>query len=239
MQISKRLEAVAGMVTSGCTVADIGTDHAYIPIYLVENGKSSRVIAMDVNKGPLMRAKEHIIRHRLCDFIDTRLSDGLDALEPYEVESIIIAGMGGPLTVRILENGKNKLGACRELILQPQSEIRSVRAWLEQSQYQIVQEEMILEDGKYYPVMRAARRTQSDPEEPYTDGELRYGRFLLAAGHPVLKEFLMHELGLNRRILRSLEGKTGGAASARRTEVETEIRIIEDELKKYWRGAAE
>lgn len=239
MQISKRLEAVAGMVTSGYTVADIGTDHAYIPIYLVENEKSNRVIAMDINKGPLLRAKDHIRQHQLCGCIDTRLSDGLDALAPDEAESIIIAGMGGPLTVRILENGRSKLGACKELILQPQSEIRSVRAYLEQSEYRIVREEMVLEDGKYYPMMRAVKEAEQRKEETYTDGELRYGRYLLREKHPVLQQFLQHELELNGRILSALKEETGESAVSRRREVETEIRIIEQELKKYGKGTKE
>lgn len=155
MQISKRLQAVADMVTSGSWVADIGTDHAYIPIFLAENGIIPRAIAMDVNAGPLARARAHIEAHGLSEKIETRLSDGLTALAPGEADCIVIAGMGGPLTIRILTEGKDRLAGCRELILQPQSEIRLVRAYLEQKGWRIVREEMVCEDGKYYSMMRA------------------------------------------------------------------------------------
>lgn len=184
MQLSKRLRAVAALVTAGGAVADIGTDHAYIPIYLVQTGVATRAIAIDVNRGPLARAKEHIAQYGLEALIETRLSDGLAALQPGEADSIVIAGMGGALMARILNEGREKLcgpeaeeesrdgavgeavskagrrtasRACRELILQPQSEIWLVRAWLEQSGWQIVRENMICEDGKYYPMMRAER----------------------------------------------------------------------------------
>ena len=132
MQISKRLETVAGMVTSGRTVADIGTDHAYIPIYLIQENRAECAVAMDVNRGPLQRAKEHILQYGLEDRIDTRLSDGLAALSAGEADSVIIAGMGGPLTVRILEEGADRLENCAELILQPQSEIGLVRSYLQE-----------------------------------------------------------------------------------------------------------
>lgn len=158
MQISKRLEAVADMVTPGCHLADIGTDHAYIPIYLAQAGKIARAIAMDVNKGPLERAKEHICSYGLEQMIETRLSDGLDALQPGEADQIVIAGMGGPLTVRILRDGAEKLTKECALILQPQSEIQSVRAYLKEKKYCILCEEMICEDGKYYPMMKAVRK---------------------------------------------------------------------------------
>ena len=105
MQISKRLEAVADMVTSGCRIVDVGTDHGYIPIFLTEAGKITHAIAGDVNRGPLQKAVEHISQYGLEEQIETRLSDGLAAVQPGEADSIIIAGMGGPLTVRILKEG--------------------------------------------------------------------------------------------------------------------------------------
>ena len=95
MELSKRLTAVAGLVTEGASVADIGTDHGYIPIHLIEQNLSPKVIAMDINKGPLERARIHIAGYGMSDRIETRLSDGLAAVKPKEVEEIIVAGMGG------------------------------------------------------------------------------------------------------------------------------------------------
>lgn len=239
MQISKRLEAVADMVTSGSILADIGTDHAYIPIYLAERGIIPRAIAMDVNRGPLEKAREHIVRFALEEKIETRLSDGLDALECKEAESILIAGMGGPLTVRILRDGENKLTGCRELILQPQSDIKMVRAYIEDTGWKIVREEMICEEGKYYPMMRAVPSGSEEGQQVAKGNgrmspmELRFGPLLLKECHPVLKDYLLREKRLNGRILDSLVGQEGEAASARRREVEAELELTEQALGLY------
>ena len=109
MELSKRLYAVAGLVTKGASVADIGTDHGYIPIYLIEQGISPKAIALDINKGPLERARMHIVGHGLKDRIETRLSDGLEAVMPGEVDTMIAAGMGGGLIIKILTEGKEVL----------------------------------------------------------------------------------------------------------------------------------
>ena len=121
MELSKRLEAVAAFVTAGYTLADIGTDHAYIPIELVRTGHIPQAIAMDVNRGPLERAEENIREHGLSGRISTRLSDGFSAMEPGEADSAVIAGMGGGLTIRILKDGECVVNTLKECILQPQS----------------------------------------------------------------------------------------------------------------------
>lgn len=234
MQISKRLEAVAGMVTPGCIVADIGTDHAYIPIYLVSGGIIPKALAMDVNRGPLNKAVVHITQYGLEHKIETRLSDGLAAMKPYEAESIVIAGMGGPLTVKILSEGAEQAAAARELILQPQSEIRQVRAYLEENQYRIIQEELILEEGKFYPMMKAVRDTQDCIQ--MNEAQLRYGPLLMEQRHPVLREYLLREQQLNRKILQAMEGQQTEGAAARRAEVEAELSLIQAALELFTKG---
>ncbi len=101
------------MVSPGCRLADVGTDHAYIPIYLMQNGVIPQAVAMDINQGPLLRATENIRRYGLTGRIETRLSDGLEKLQAGEADTILIAGMGGLLMVRILENGQGVLAGCR------------------------------------------------------------------------------------------------------------------------------
>ena len=130
MELSKRLYAVAGLVTEGASVADVGTDHGYVPIYLVINNIASKVIAMDINRGPLERARMHIIGHGLKGKIETRLSDGLKEIEPFEVEGMIAAGMGGGLVIKILEDSKEVVETLKFAVLQPQSEISKVRKYL-------------------------------------------------------------------------------------------------------------
>ena len=105
-ELSKRLQAVADLVTVRECVADIGTDHAYIPIYLTEHKKVKKAFAMDVNEGPLIRAEEHVREAGLKEQIKMRRSNGLEKLSPGEVEAVIIAGMGGGLVMRILTEGQ-------------------------------------------------------------------------------------------------------------------------------------
>ena len=106
LQISKRLKAVAGFVGEGLVLADVGCDHGYIPIYLIQKKQIPKAIAMDVNQGPLLRAASHIQDWGLEAYIETRLSDGVKALEPGEAQSIVIAGMGGPLMEKIILEGR-------------------------------------------------------------------------------------------------------------------------------------
>lgn len=152
--ISNRLKEIANFVTRGYTLADIGTDHGYVPIYLVEHNDIPHAIAMDVKNGPLEKAKENIRKEQLDEKIETRLSDGLEKLEENETDSILIAGMGGPLVVKILTEGSKIAKSAKELILSPQSELAFVRRFLEEHQYQIVAEKIIYDEGKYYTVMK-------------------------------------------------------------------------------------
>lgn len=164
MELSKRLQTVANAVTPGSRVADVGTDHGYVPIYLVERGLCSGAIAMDVNEGPLARAEEHIRAEGLSDRIQTRKSDGLVALAPEETDAVVIAGMGGALMCRILQDATAFLEAGRELILQPQSEWFKVRRLLSASGYRIIQEWFLEEEGKYYVVIKAGPAPETDRE---------------------------------------------------------------------------
>ena len=233
MELSKRLYAVAGLVTEGASVADIGTDHGYVPIYLVESGIASKVIALDVNQGPLNRARMHIVRHGLGDRIETRLSDGLAMIRPGEVDTVIASGMGGPLTIRILQEGKEVADQLNALILQPQSEICRVRRFLTENGYRIEQEDMVLEDGKYYPVMRVVHGTK----EPYEEWEYLYGKRLLEARHPVLLEFLKWELHIKESILEQLAGRSGSeSARERAKEICREREWIQKALAQYETG---
>lgn len=191
IQISERLQHAAAMVTSGNRLADVGTDHGYIPIYLIQKEVIPKAIAMDINAGPLERANEHITQYGLGEYIETRLSDGVAALQPGEADSILIAGMGGGLVMHILEAGKKVCHQAKELILQPQSELEKVRSYLDTEGYVIDKEDMVLEDGKYYPMMRVHF------EETHVKKEDKlfylYGEKLLIEKNEVLKQYLDQE----------------------------------------------
>lgn len=347
VKLSDRLRAVADMVTPGLVLADIGTDHAYIPIYLTEQKRIPRAIAMDVNKGPLLRANTHIQEHALSGRIETRLSDGLTALRPGEAQSIVIAGMGGALTIRILKNAEaslnrgmasewnpdshtsifnldgsvsvkdsddsasamnssdsasvvdsgnpvsamdsgnsvsamdsgnpvsamdsGNLAAVKdsshlgrtwddlELMLQPQSEVSEVREYLMRSGWRIVREDMVFEEGKYYPMMKAKRLPPMDVHERehsgesgrdhsrapgreysgkhsagYSQAELAFGPELLRMRHPVLCQYLRKERKTQERILESLEKGQGEKAAARVREIQNQICLIDEALNRYF-----
>ncbi len=153
--LSERLRAVASMVTPGSRVCDVGCDHGFVSIWLVEQNVSPRVLAMDVRVGPLGAAGRHVAQRGLEPLIETRLSDGLHNYEIGEADSLICAGMGGRLMMRILGEEKAKTDSFTELILQPQSEIMQFRRWLREQGLRITDEKMVEEDGKFYPMMRA------------------------------------------------------------------------------------
>lgn len=229
MELSKRLQAVADLLDSDLRTADIGTDHGYIPIFLIETGKCEKVIAMDINEGPLLRAKEHISEHGLTEKIETRLSDGVSALKVKECDAVIAAGMGGALVVKILEDGKEIFEHLKEFILQPQSELFKVREYLQEHAYHILEEDMVLEDGKFYPMMKVVRGQES----PYDTIELRYGRKLLEQRNPVLRLFLEKEIRTKEKILKNLQKETGTHIEIRREELRRELSDAQRALRVY------
>ena len=155
MLLSDRMRAVVGLVEPCKSIADIGCDHGYVAMELVRSNICRHVIATDINKGPLERARHNIRDYDMQDYIETRLSDGTQALCAGEVEGIICAGMGGRLVISILEQDRELVGNLKQVILQPQSELDEVRSYLRENGFIIDKEDMVFEDGKYYPIMRA------------------------------------------------------------------------------------
>ncbi|MDF2538362.1 MAG: hypothetical protein K0S76_1383 [Herbinix sp.] len=230
MQLSKRLQAVASLVTPGNRVADVGCDHAYTAIYLTEKHISPHVIAMDVNQGPIDRAKINIIKYGFGDRIDVRKSDGLEKLNEHEADTILIAGMGGALTIQILSKRMEVVRNIRELVLQPQSEIHLVRQMLCEIGFLITSENMLLEDGKYYVMMRAQAKELVTDEKTYelTEEEHFYfGRLLLEQRHPVLMEYLVREQSICENIMREFLSETTEKSRLRQQELKEKIdRIV-------------
>ncbi len=213
MQLSVRMQRLASLVTEGNRLADVGCDHAYLPIALIQEGKIPSAVAMDVNQGPLLRAKEHVHACGLDTYIALRRSDGLAELRPGEADTVLIAGMGGMLMRRILSGGSHCLGLVRELVLQPQSEIHLVRRWLAQNGFCITDEEIVLDAGKYYPMFRAVPGDGGTPDE----AELIYGNPALQRSPEVWRDYLQKEQQKTEQILRMLSD--GGRESARGQEL--------------------
>lgn len=225
-KLSKRLLAVAGLVTPGSKVADIGTDHAFLPIYLIEHGITESVIAMDVREGPLSAAKKHVAESGLSSYISTRQSDGVLALRKDEADSVVIAGMGGGLVIKILTEGREILAGVKELILQPQSEVEKVRHFLYDSGYHITKEAMIFEDGKYYPMMRAV---SGRDETAYPESYFKYGGYLIREKNEVLLQYLQKEEREKLAIKERLTPKQDKEHIADRLkEIDEKLALIEE-----------
>ncbi len=170
--MTPRLLTVARFVRPESHVADVGTDHAYVPVWLVKNGIASSSIAMDINRGPIERASENIKKFGLSDNIKTRLSNGLEALLPGEADTVIIAGMGGILINEILENAKHLNLGIRHFILQPMTAVEETRKYLEKNGFLIEDERLSREDDKIYTVLSVIRGTMKiETEIGYYVGE--------------------------------------------------------------------
>lgn len=224
MELSKRLSAVAAMVTPGNVVCDVGCDHGYVSIFLMESGKSPKVYAMDVRTGPLERAREHIKEYGYEDSIEVILSDGLIRMPEGKADTLICAGMGGRLVIKILSESIEKVRKLKELVLQPQSEIWLVREYLREQGFSIVDEDMVEEDGKYYPILHVS---VSGSIHMSQDGDAdrqavcdKYGEVLLEKKHPVLKQYLLWERELLMKIEEELKG-SGKHSDKTRARMET------------------
>lgn len=254
MELSKRLQAVADLLDPHGCVADIGCDHGFVSIYLVESKKASHCLAMDVNRGPLERAKEHVCQKGLSTYIETRLSNGAKAIgyvqtesgsPVLEVQAALLAGMGGRLMIQIIKDSLDKFLAMEEFVLQPQSEIRGVRQFIREIGCHIVKENMICEDGKYYPMMKVAVGVKSwEAEKNLPPALLReldeggmslwqlealwdtYGEALLRERNPVLLEFLKKEEILYQEIQKKLSAADTSRSILRQQEMEEKLQEI-------------
>ena len=199
--LSKRLQNVADMVTKGYIVADIGTDHGYVPIYLIKNGIVPKAYAMDINEGPLKIADKNIRLEGLQDKITTVLSDGMNEMTSEMAESVVIAGMGGDLITDILNRGKNIKGI-KELVLSPHKRVDIVRKYLLDNNWKITDENMVIDNNKYYTILRAVPEKE---ESEYDETEIMYGRLLLTTKNPVLKKYLEKENKMYEEVLKKVE----------------------------------
>ena len=238
VKLSKRLERIASFVQPGSRVADIGTDHGYVPIWLVQKGVCPSALAMDVRKGPLSRATENIALAGLADKIETRLSDGVAKLLPGEADSVVIAGMGGELIIKILENGRHMWDSVKQWVLSPQSEIFKVRRWLFENGFVIRKEDMILEDGKFYTVMDVQREKDADSEGKTVDPDvlslsedsrMLYGDYLIRTKNPVLLTYLKEEEAKFLRFIDDLSAKAGDSERAAERLSELKLQLKENQ----------
>ena len=211
MKLSLRMEKVKNTVVPCKTLCDVGCDHGFVSIALVEDGTAERVIACDINKGPLAAASDNIRAAGLSDRIETRLSDGLHKVTQEDrPDTIVIAGMGGALTVKILTEGREVLKTVSQLVLQPQSELFLVRNWLRNAGYNISKECFLFDSGKPYFVIDAR------PGEPipHTDEENaffdEFSEYLLKDKNPLYREYLKKGIKNNETYLKGMPADKRG-----------------------------
>lgn len=237
IELSARMQALADMVSKGRRVCDIGCDHGWVSIYLVQQGIATKVYAMDVRTGPLERAREHIRDYHLETYIETRLSDGLAQLQVGEADCMVCAGMGGPLMRKILTEGHTKARSMKELILQPQSEVAEFRKFLRLEGYKVIEENMIYEDGKYYPMMKVVpiRNAERINEGDLADRDVveeqalwdAFGEVLLKKKHPVLQQYLEFSVNQVENLLLHLKEQGTVRAQGRIQELEKELCLLQ------------
>ena len=204
--ISKRLELVASFVPQGAVLLDVGSDHAYLPIELVERGQIEAAIAGEVVVGPYQSAVKNVDAHGLEEKIQVRLANGLAAFEEEDQVSVItIAGMGGRLIATILEEGLDKLSDVERLILQPNNREDDLRLWLQEHGFQIVAESILEEAGKFYEIL-----VVEAGQMKLSASDVRFGPFLSKEVSPVFikkwqKEAVKLEFALSQIPEKNLE----------------------------------
>ena len=230
--VSKRMKKIADMV-SAKRVADIGCDHGFISIYLIKEKDVDHVFAMDVNEGPLKRAYEHVNEYGLTNRIEVIKSDGAKAIKPGEADGAVIAGMGGRLTERIILDSIDVFQKMDEMILSPQSEIDHVRRFLIQNGFDILDEEMVLDESKFYVIIKCSY--DASLKRQIDDVQALYGPVLIEKKHPVLIDYLNERLIKLEDIVKRIDEGTEQKSDkkrARTDEVNGEIELIRGLLSK-------
>ena len=219
-----RLLSALPYLTRGGNCVDVGTDHAYLPIYLVKEGIVSRAIACDINEGPLLSAREHIAAAGLTDRIDTRLTDGLQGLSDYDADDIMIFGMGGELIIKILTDAPWIKDRRIGLILQPMSRVSLLRRFLVENGFSILGE-TLSKSGRIYQTIHARYTGETDR---YTEEELLLGRLNIQNNPPLFAEFVAHERAVCQKVLLGKEQSDRADAAAERRM----LQILTERLEK-------
>lgn len=219
IRLSERLLAVASYVEQGAVVADIGSDHAYLPSFLVQKGVVQKAIAGEVAQGPFDSAMKNVVKLSIEASITVRLADGLRAIEDGDgVDTVTIAGMGGSLIASILEMGKDRLHGVKRIIVQPNIYALAIRTWAVANDWQLVAETILKEDGKIYEILVLEKGRVS-----YEELELLVGPFLLAEKSAVFHEKWTNEVVEWKRVLLLLEN----------AEETAETKVKKEQLKRY------
>jgi tRNA (adenine22-N1)-methyltransferase len=224
MEISYRLKCIAAMVDSCQRVIDVGTDHGYIPIYLVKNSICNQVIASDINKGPVEKAMKNVGIEGLNNKIQCRLGGGLTVVQPGEVDCAIIAGMGGNLIRDIIEDSIPVFKELSYVVLQPVQNPDILRKYLYESGYTIIDEELCEDEDKFYEIIKVAYN-----DKPKILDSIYYevSSVLIEKKHPLLKKYIEFKLKKYDRIYDFIS-EDSEAAKYRKKELEGKIQSLKE-----------
>lgn len=229
MKLSKRLQAIADFVKEGSIVADIGTDHGHIPIYLIENNICSKVIASDISAPSLEKTISYVKDLGYARKVDTRLGNGLEGIEPYEVDTVIIAGMGGILIRDILEKDDKITNSIKNFIFQPMIGSEELRKYLYENKFKVVDEKLVKEDGKFYEILSVERGIGSLERNIY----LEVGQKLIENRDPLLTKFIEHKIEYNEYVIDKLGNENSEKIKKRKLELLSKIEDYKEVLREY------
>jgi len=228
MELSKRLNWIIEKLDKAKVIMDVGTDHGYIPIYLVRNGIAEKVIASDINKDPLKKAQINATLDGVSDKIDLRLGGGLAPLKNREAEAVIMAGMGGNLIRDILEADFNKVKSLQYLILQPAQNPEILREYLYSSDYEILDEDLCLDEGKYYELFKV--RYKSGDYIKLENIFYEISPTMLSKKLPLLKSYIESKIDRNKKVINFIVDDTEHAKE-RKNELKEKNERLESLLK--------
>ncbi len=234
LKLSKRLETVAGFIPKGAIFADIGSDHAYLPCYSVLQETAKGAIAGEITDGPYQSAKSQVEKCELSHKISVRKGDGLSVLKAEDpIDCITIAGMGGSLIKKILEEGKEKLSGVTRLILQPNIHAIYIREWLIDNGWELLEEDIIEEDEKIYEVLVAEKGEPKRPYDTFTfEAGLLLGPILAKEKSETFLSKWSGELSHLKSIIQQLEQAGHSYENSEKyQEIIKQIKLIEEVLK--------
>ncbi|MEW6661563.1 MAG: tRNA (adenine(22)-N(1))-methyltransferase [Bacillota bacterium] len=233
-QLSPRLAAVAQRVMAGYKMADIGTDHGYLPIFLVKEGIIPAAVASDISFGPYQSAYEQVQAHNLEHLIEVRHGDGLTVLEPHEVFTVVMAGMGGSTMIGILEAVPEVTRTIQRLVLQPMEDAPRLREWLVNHGWIIIDEDLVKETDRYYVIL-VAEPGLGQLLKPL---EAEIGPHLLAVKHPHLMDFIARQEEQIKKIQTQLNLSSRPEVERKRRDLTNKLMELE-RVKEWLSGASE
>ncbi|MBP2645762.1 MAG: trmK [Firmicutes bacterium] len=226
VKLGNRMAAIANMVPRSRCLADIGTDHAYLPVHLVKECIVDRAVAGDVHKGPYQSAVQTVEQFGCAEKISVRLGDGLAVLSPSEADVGVIAGMGGTTIVDILSKRPEVTKTFQRLVLQPMSSAGFLRQWLMEHEWMIVEEELVVEEEILYQIIMAEQgRTIPCPPLMYEIGPVLWEK-----RHPLLYRHLTSMASQLKTILGSMQASTQAAASPKFREYQEKLAALEEKI---------